>query len=57
MHSWKHESRQFHKIWRSTNPSNVVKAAHKGLENMIDVKAEMSERVNKSIPKEVKSDE
>ena len=45
------------KIWRSTNPSNVVKAAHKGLESMIDVKAEMSERVNKSIPKEVKSDE
>ncbi len=45
------------KIWRSTNPSNVVKAAHKGLASMIDVKEEMNQRVNKSISKEVESDE
>ena len=45
------------KIWRSTNPSNVIKAAHKGLASMIDVKEEMNQRVNKSISKEVESDE
>ena len=45
------------KIWRSTNPSNVVKAAHKGLASMIDVKEEMNQRVNKNISKEVESDE
>lgn len=45
------------KIWRSRNPSNVVKAAHKGLESMIDVKEEMSQRINKNVSKEVKTDE
>tara|TARA_B110000116_G_scaffold74406_1_gene64520 strand:- start:2152 stop:2670 length:519 start_codon:yes stop_codon:yes gene_type:complete len=41
------------KVWRSTNPSNVVKAAFKGLESMIDVEAEMKERSNKKITKEI----
>ena len=45
------------KIWRSTNPSNVVKAAHKGLESMIDVKEEMKNRTSNKPNKENKSDE
>tara|TARA_B100000073_G_scaffold101022_2_gene80452 strand:- start:7235 stop:7774 length:540 start_codon:yes stop_codon:yes gene_type:complete len=45
------------KIWRSTNPSNVVKAAHKGLESMIDVKEEMKNRTSNKTNKENKSDE
>jgi ribosomal protein S5 len=41
------------KVWRSTNPSNVIKAAYKGLESMIDVEAEMKERSNIKITKEI----
>ena len=34
------------KIWRSTNPSNVVKAAYKGLNSMVDIKTELKLRTN-----------
>ena len=32
------------KVWRSTNPSNVVKAAYKGLSSMVDIKNELELR-------------
>ena len=32
------------KVWRSTNPSNVVKAAYKGLSSMVDIKTELELR-------------
>ena len=34
------------KVWRSTNPSNVVKAAYKGLSSMVDIKNELELRNN-----------
>ena len=34
------------KVWRSTNPSNVVKAAYKGLNSMVDIKNELELRTN-----------
>ena len=34
------------KVWRSTNPSNVVKAAYKGLSSMVDIKNELELRTN-----------
>ena len=34
------------KVWRSTNPSNVVKAAFKGLNSMVDIKNELELRTN-----------
>jgi small subunit ribosomal protein S5 len=34
------------KVWRSTNPSNVVKAAYKGLNSMVDIKNELKLRTN-----------
>ena len=32
------------KVWRSTNPSNVVKAAYKGLNSLVDIKNELELR-------------
>ena len=34
------------KVWRSTNPSNVVKAAYKGLNSMVDIKNELELRTS-----------
>ena len=34
------------KVWRSTNPTNVVKAAYKGLSSMVDIKNELELRTN-----------